>query len=279
MNPVSDERFLELAMKLIGFECTAEEKAELHRIIDQFPERREQLQKRCISAGISRELLPLLNALEATEGKMTAGEMDAFKAAVAKRREQKKTHKSGSRAAGDTKRTASGGPSPMIDVEPGPPAASTLPPHPGKRSRQGIQRLIVLGVAVALGLTAFWFRNSGIFGGIRWKFAIVQPMFGRSDEQVAPLRRYLHHNFSNVSVETMKNGGREMRDWESSKTRNMVQVKCILEGIRGHQSWLVARFEVKGWRENGVEFQKIISVQDGNWTLALEQVRQFVRDY
>lgn len=284
MNPVSDERFMELAMKLIGFECTAEEKAELHRIIEQHPERREQLQKLCISAGISRELLPLANALEATEGKMTAGERDAFKLAVAKRREQKKTqesktHESRPRAARDTKRTATGGPSPVIDVEPEPPAASTVPPQSGQRSRQGTQRLIVLGIVFALGLTAFWFRNSALFGGIRWKFAIVHPMLSRSDEQVAPLRRYLNRNFSNVSIETVGNGGRDMRDWESSKTPNMVQVKCILEGVRLHPSWLVDRFEVKGWRGNGVEFQKVFQVQDGNWPSALEEVRQFVRDY
>ena len=100
MNPVSDERFMELAMKLIGFECTAEEKAELHRIIEQHPERREQLQKLCDSAWISRELLPLAKALEATVGRMSAGEMEAFKAALAKQREQKRTHESRSRGPG-----------------------------------------------------------------------------------------------------------------------------------------------------------------------------------
>ena len=279
MSHASDERFRELVMKLVSFECTPEEKAELRRIIEQKPARREELQKFCLSVGLARELLPLANALEATEGKMTAGERDAFKLAVAKRREQKKTLESRSRAAWDTKRTATGGPSPVIDVEPEPPAASTVPPQSGQRSRQGTQRLIVLGVVVALGLTAFWFRDSALFGGIRWKFAIVHPVLARSVEDVAPLRRYLHRNFSNVSVETVGNSGRDMRDWESSKTPNMVQVKCILEGIRLHRSWLVDRFEVKGWRKNGTEFQKVFQVQDGNWNNALEQVREFVRDY
>ena len=279
MSHASDERFRELVMKLVSFECTPEEKAELRRIIEQKPACREELQKFCLSVGLARELLPLADSLEATEGKMTAGERDAFKLAVAKRREQKKTLESRSRAAWDTKRTATGGPSPVIDVEPEPPAASTVPPQSGQRSRQGTQRLIVLGVVVALGLTAFWFRDSALFGGIRWKFAIVHPVLARSVEDVAPLRRYLHRNFSNVSVETVGNSGRDMRDWESSKTPNMVQVKCILEGIRLHRSWLVDRFEVKGWRKNGTEFQKVFQVQDGNWNNALEQVREFVRDY
>jgi len=266
-------------MKLVRFECTAEEKAELHRVIDQHPERREQLQKLCDSAWISRELLPLAKALEATVGRMSAGEMEAFKAALAKQREQKRTHESRSRGPGDSNRTGTGGRSPGTDAEPNPAAANKVPPHAWLRSRRGFLSLIVLGVVLALGLTVFWFRDSALFGGIRWKFALVQPIFDRSDEQIAPLRRYLDRNFSNVSVETMKNGGRDMRDWESSKTLHMVQVKCILEGIRLHPSWLVDRFEVKVWRKNGAEFQESFPVKDGNWTIALEEVRRYVRDH
>ncbi len=74
MSQTSDERFRELAMKLVSFECSAQEKEELRQIIDQNPERREELQKICLSVGIARELLPLSNALEATEGRMSAGE-------------------------------------------------------------------------------------------------------------------------------------------------------------------------------------------------------------
>ena len=89
MSHASDERFQELAMKLVSFECSAEEKAELRRIIDQNPARREELQKLCLSVGIARELLPLANALEATEGRMSQGEVETFKAALAQRREKK----------------------------------------------------------------------------------------------------------------------------------------------------------------------------------------------
>jgi DNA-binding PadR family transcriptional regulator len=90
MSQTSDERFQELATKLVSFECFAEEKAELRRIIDQNPARREELQSLCLSVGMARELLPLVNALEATEGHMSAGEMEAFKAALAQRREEKR---------------------------------------------------------------------------------------------------------------------------------------------------------------------------------------------
>ena len=89
MSHASDERFRELAMKLVNFECTPEEKAELRRIIEQEPARRKELQKLCLSVGLARELLPLANALEATEGRMSVGEMETFKAALAQRREEK----------------------------------------------------------------------------------------------------------------------------------------------------------------------------------------------
>lgn len=108
------ERFRELALKFVSFECSAEEKAELVRIIDQDPARREELQKLCTSVGIARELLPLVNALEATAGRMSAGEMEGFKAALARQRDEKR-RASGAAAAG-----ASGannqGPS-IIDAE------------------------------------------------------------------------------------------------------------------------------------------------------------------
>lgn len=86
----SSERFTELAMKLVSFECSAEEKAELRRFIDHDPARREELQNLTISVGIAREILPLAKALEATDGCMTASEIDTFKLALAKVREEQK---------------------------------------------------------------------------------------------------------------------------------------------------------------------------------------------
>ncbi len=88
MSQTSDERFKELAMKLVSFECSCEEKAELRRIIEQEPARREELQTRCLSVGIARELLPLANALEATEGQISVRELEAFKDALARRRKE-----------------------------------------------------------------------------------------------------------------------------------------------------------------------------------------------
>lgn len=100
-------------MKLVGRECTAEEKAELRRLLEEEPGRRELLQKLCDSVGIARELLPLVSALEATEGRMSAGEMEYFRLAVARRRENRR--ESGA-AAAETSGGGDQGPS-IIDAE------------------------------------------------------------------------------------------------------------------------------------------------------------------
>ncbi|MEI6342221.1 MAG: hypothetical protein WCR07_09700 [Verrucomicrobiota bacterium] len=134
MSHASDERFKELAMKLVSFECSAEEKAELRRIIDQSLARREELQKLCLSVGIARELLPLANALEATEGRMTAGELEAFKGALARRREEKR-RESGAAAAG-TSGESNRGPS-IID-------AQVVPDKPFNGYKLGFYVLLLL---------------------------------------------------------------------------------------------------------------------------------------
>jgi hypothetical protein len=279
MNPAADQRFRELAIKLVGRECTAEEKAELRSIIDQNPERREELKRLCTNTGIARELLPLSSALEATEGRMSVAEMESFKKALARRREEKGAQESTSRAGDDSNRSKRGGRDKVIDVDAEDVASDDAPPRSRRRRRARLRWLVnfVIGASVAWLLT--WLLQHGCSYGFRWKFAIVQPVLNRSEAQIAPLRSYLERRFSNVTVETMENGGRQMRDWESSKTGSMVQVKCILEGVRLHPSWLVDRIEVKGWRKDGVEFQKTFRVANGNWRDALEEVRRFVRDY
>ena len=279
MSHASDERFKELAIKFVSFECSAEEKAELRRIIDQEPARREELQKLCVSVGIARELLPLANALEATEGRMSIGELEVFKSELARRREQKKSQGSGSRSKQDFMSKKKDGDARVIDVEPESSGSGNSTQRSKPRARSPFRSPLRLGIALGVVALLLWLLSRGCAGSLRWKFALVQPVLDRSEAQIAPLRSYLRRHFSNVTIELIESNGREMRDFESSKTANMVQVKCILEGVRVHPSWLVARFEVKGWRETGAEFQKTFPVENGNWTKALEEVRQFVRDY
>ncbi len=71
-------------MKLVARECSAAEKAELRRLLEEEPERRAYLTKLCTSAGIARELLPLVSALEATDGEMTETEMAKLRSEVAR---------------------------------------------------------------------------------------------------------------------------------------------------------------------------------------------------
>lgn len=95
MSQTRDERFQELALKLVSFECPPEEKAELRRLLEENPARREQLQQLCLSVGIAREVLPLADALEATEGRLSVGELASFKGALARRREEQRRQAGG----------------------------------------------------------------------------------------------------------------------------------------------------------------------------------------
>lgn len=88
MSQTRDERFQELALKLVSFECPPAEKAELRRLLEEKPARREQLQQLCLSVGVAREVLPLADALEATEGRLSVSELETFKSALAQRREK-----------------------------------------------------------------------------------------------------------------------------------------------------------------------------------------------
>ncbi len=121
-------------MQLVSFECSAEEKAELRRIIDQQPARREELQKLCLSVGIARELLPLANSLGATEGRMSQGEVGSFKAALARRREEQR-RASGAAAVGDS---GEGSPGPTI-ID-----AQVVPGRPFNAYKLGFYVLLLL---------------------------------------------------------------------------------------------------------------------------------------
>jgi hypothetical protein len=134
MSQTRDERFQELALKLVSFECTPEEKAELRRIIDQDPARREELQRLCISVGIARELLPLADALEATEGRMSTGELATFNAALARRREEKRRFTGGPPPSKDG---ADGGGPKIIE-------ADVVPVKPFNRYKLGFYALCLL---------------------------------------------------------------------------------------------------------------------------------------
>ena len=70
MNPMNDERFLELAMKVIAHQATAAEQAELDTLLAAEPERAVELDQLRGAAQLAKEALPLVNATEATSGEL-----------------------------------------------------------------------------------------------------------------------------------------------------------------------------------------------------------------
>ena len=66
MNPVHDEKFLELAMKSIGGQASAAERVELDAVLAGEPERREEFAQLEAQARLARTVLPLAEAVGAS---------------------------------------------------------------------------------------------------------------------------------------------------------------------------------------------------------------------
>jgi hypothetical protein len=66
MNPISDERFDELAHKAVAGNCTPEESAELQDAVAESPERAGKLAELHALAAVAKDLLALAKATEAT---------------------------------------------------------------------------------------------------------------------------------------------------------------------------------------------------------------------
>lgn len=275
MSETTDERFQELAMKLVRFECSAEEKAELKSIIEQYPTRREELRTLGIRVGIARELLPMVEALGATEGTLSKAEQDTLAVARARRREQRRARNSDSGSSAGGSGSANRGRQAVIDVEPEKPAGDGFFDLSRLSQKHRFYWLIAFCALVAfLGVMLIKPGSQ-----VRWNFAFIQPMLSRSGEQTEPLSRFIMDEFPNASIIVTSKGSQELKEWETSWTPPMVQVKCNLEGLRLHPSWLVASFEVQGKLSNGASFQRTVPVIDGDWTNALLRVRQLVQEH
>jgi len=72
MNSMNDERFFDLAMKVIARQATAAESAELQAALVKEPARKAELAQWQAQAGLVREVLPLVNATEAPAGELPA---------------------------------------------------------------------------------------------------------------------------------------------------------------------------------------------------------------
>ena len=72
MNSMNDERFFDLAMKVIARQCNDAEHAELNALLAGHPELKAEFERLQTEVGVAKEALPLVNATEATAGELPA---------------------------------------------------------------------------------------------------------------------------------------------------------------------------------------------------------------
>jgi hypothetical protein len=72
MNVMNDERFFDLAMKVIAEQATAAEHADLDAAVAGDPARKVEFERWRAQAGLAREVLPLLAAVDSTQGELPA---------------------------------------------------------------------------------------------------------------------------------------------------------------------------------------------------------------
>ena len=70
MNSMNDERFFDLTMKVVVRQASAAERAELDTLLAAEPGRRAEFERLRHAAGLAREVLPLVQATEATAGEL-----------------------------------------------------------------------------------------------------------------------------------------------------------------------------------------------------------------
>jgi hypothetical protein len=72
MNSMNDERFFDLAMKVISRQATDAERAELDALLSREPDLRAEFARREADVRVAKEALPLVDAVKATAGEFPA---------------------------------------------------------------------------------------------------------------------------------------------------------------------------------------------------------------
>ena len=72
MHSMNDERFFDLAMKVIARQGTDAERAEFDALLAGQPELKAEFERLQAEVGVAKEALPLVNATEATAGELPA---------------------------------------------------------------------------------------------------------------------------------------------------------------------------------------------------------------
>ena len=72
MNSMNDERFFDLAMKVIARQATDAERTELDARLARDPDLRAEFERLQADARTARDALPLVDATQATAGELPA---------------------------------------------------------------------------------------------------------------------------------------------------------------------------------------------------------------
>ena len=72
MNSMNDERFFDLAMKVIARQATEAETTELDALLAREPKLKSEFERLRVEVRVAKEALPLVNATDATTGELPA---------------------------------------------------------------------------------------------------------------------------------------------------------------------------------------------------------------
>lgn len=72
MQSMNDERFFDLALKVVSHQASDAERAELDALLSQQPELKAEFERLRADVGVAKEVLPLVNATATTAGELPA---------------------------------------------------------------------------------------------------------------------------------------------------------------------------------------------------------------
>ncbi len=272
MNPISDERFYELAMKSIVGQCSAPEEAELQAELSQNADRAAELPQLRAQAAAARELLALVRATEATRPGLPVSARERLRKRVDETFGQPRDGWRGQPRWAKVPVVVDITEPPPVPNNPAGPKTDD-PPSPKGNGGWKVLLWILVGAALTWVAYSFAHRPSPPSATARvrivYEAALIQPMVGRSEKDYAPVIPYLKRTFDGCRVEVFKDGSAELRGWDNTHSQHIVKIKCYLEGgAVGRFRRVVSRVELRGWRGEKT-FERSFDVAGDNWEGAI----------
>ncbi len=249
MNPISHERFCELAMKSVACQCNPEETAELQSALAQDPELASELAQLHAQAAATKDLLALVQATESEAGSIPEQHRERLRQKV-------------NATYGASKNPAKPkAPPPTIEVS----AEDQTRSERGHARRKWKKYIGLLSVALLL-LYFLW-------PGLRYDIAIIKSSFALDWSRKAAFQRAAKSSLSSVSIKEFKPDSRELKEWENTGSARTVKVKCF---VNGKVIPTLDSIEVFGrWGDR--TFQRTFPVSGTNWNVVLSEVKAFVK--